>query len=466
MSYPPGHDTRLMVWTLLVPIGLLVLCVVLLCVLLARKSPADPQIAIDSSADRLERAVREEFVRNREESAATGRDLRTEIAGGLQNLADNILARMGEMSQLQHAQLESFSRAIEGLNQANTGKLEAIRGTVERQLATFSGTNELKLESVREVVERKLGELRQDNNLKLEAMRATVDEKLHATLEHRLGESFKLVSDRLEQVHTGLGEMRGLAAGVGDLKKVLTNIKTRGCWGEVQLGTLLDQMLTPDQFAANVAIGPDTNERVEFAVKLPGREVDAHPVWLPIDAKFPQEEYQRLVDAQDRADVEAAELASAALETSIKLEARKIRDKYIKPPYSTDFALMFLPTEGLFAEVLRRPGLCDGIQREFRVVLSGPTTLSAVLSSLQMGFRTLAIERRSSEVWNVLGAVKTEFGKFGQALEKVQKKLHEASSSIDDATRRSRAVERKLRSAQELPAGDLGDVEEQLMAEN
>jgi DNA recombination protein RmuC len=388
--------------------------------------------ALEKTGDRTDRAVREEFARSRSESGSAAGEARAELSAGLQKFGELVLGRINENTQFQQAQFVSFSQRLETLGTATETRLEAMRATVEK----------------------KLSDLQQDNTLKLDQMRATVDEKLHATLEQRLGESFKLVSERLEQVHTGLGEMRILATGVGDLKKVLTNIRTRGCWGEVQLGNLLDQMLTPDQFARNVAPNPETNERVEFAVKLPGREVDGNPVWLPIDAKFPQEEYQRLVDAQERGDVAAAEEASTALESSVKLEARKICEKYLNPPHTTDFGIMFLPTEGLFAEVLRRPGLCEGIQRNQRVVLSGPTTLASVLTSLQMGFRTLAIEKRSSEVWNVLGAVKTEFGKFGAALEKVQKKLSEATRSVEDAAVRSRAVVRKLQTAEQLPAAE------------
>ena len=492
-------------WTTIVIIALLVLIVGLLLVLLFGRDQGETMAAaIESSRERIERAVREEFGRNREESGQQHALAREESGRSISAFADSVQARVAELIQLQQGQLETFARQLTLLITQNEEKFDAIRTTMVRhlgelktevgeqhgagreelarsmkdlgetvvarmteigafqkqQLEVFSASfhalslnNEQKLEAMRATVERKLGELQQDNTQKLEAMRATVDEKLHATLEHRLGESFKIVSERLEQVHSGLGEMRTLAMGVGDLKKVLTNIKTRGCWGEVQLGTLLEQMLAPDQFAKNVATNPHSGERVEFAVRLPGREIDGAPAWLPIDAKFPQEEYQRLVDAQERGDVEAAEAASAALETGVKNEAKKISEKYLNPPHTTDFAILFLPTEGLFAEVLRRPGLCDSVQRN-RVVLCGPTTLAAVLSSFQMGFRTLAIEKQSSEVWNVLGAVKTEFGKFGTALEKVQKKLHEASNTIDDATRRSRMVERKLRSAQELPAAE------------
>jgi DNA recombination protein RmuC len=298
-------------------------------------------------------------------------------------------------------------------------------------------------------------------------MRKTVDEKLHATLEQRLGDSFKLVSERLEQVHRGLGEMQTLAAGVGDLKKVLTNVKTRGTWGEVQLEALLDQVLTAEQYEKNIATRPKSNERVEFAIRLPGREMgedDNRPVWLPIDAKFPMEDYQRLLEAQDRADPLAVEIAAKALEMRLRDEAKKIRDKYVEPPYTTDFAILYLPIEGLYAEALRRPGLAEALQRDWRVSIAGPTTLAALLNSLQMGFRTLAIEKRSSEVWGVLGAIKTEFGKFGEALEATRKKLEQATKSIESAGVRTRQIERKLKGVEALPMVEaqarLGELEE------
>jgi DNA recombination protein RmuC len=283
-------------------------------------------------------------------------------------------------------------------------------------------------------------------------MRATVDEKLQTTLEKRLGESFKQVSERLEQVYKGLGEMRNLATGVGDLKKVLTNVKTRGTWGEIRLSHILEQILTPDQYGVNVATKKNSNERVEFAIKLPGQDTDEQKVvWMPIDSKFPQEDYQRLLDAQEAADKELSEKSIKNLEMRIKTEAKFIKEKYIDPPHTTDFGIMFLPIEGLYAEVLRRPGLCDTLQREFRIVVTGPTTLAALLNSLQMGFRTLAIEKRSSEVWELLGVVKTEFGKFGDVLAKTKKKLKEASNTIGQAEVRTRAIERKLRDVEQVP---------------
>jgi DNA recombination protein RmuC len=307
------------------------------------------------------------------------------------------------------------------------------------------------LENVRAIVDLRLKELQNDNAQQIDKMRATVDEKLQGTLEKRLGESFKLVSDRLEQVHQGLGAMRQLASDVGGLQKVLANVKARGGWGEVQLGALLEQVLTPDQFARNVKTRDDTAENVEFAIKLPGEENGA-PVWLPIDAKFPMEDYQRLQAAQEKGDVDLVESAMKGLETQLKKSAREICAKYINPPRTTDFALMFLPTEGLYAEAIRRVGLVEQVQRECRVVFAGPTTLVALLNSLQMGFRTLAIQNRSSEVWNLLAGVKAEFGKFGEALSAVKDKLEQATKKMEDVDVRSRAITRKLRNVEELPS--------------
>jgi DNA recombination protein RmuC len=350
---------------------------------------------------------------------------------------------------------------LEALGQQQGGALKDSRTELVATLSKVAEQTDRKLEELKIAVERKLTQIQADNSAKLEEMRKTVDEKLQGTLEKRLGESFKLVSDRLEQVHKGLGEMQSLAVGVGDLKKVLTNVKTRGSWGEIQLGNLLDQILTPEQYEKNVATKTGSAERVEFALKLPGRE-DGKSVWLPIDAKFPKEDYERLVEAADRADVEAVEQASRQLEIRIKAEAADIHKKYIDIPNTTDFGILYLPTEGLYAEVLRRPGVADAVQRDFRVVIAGPTTLAALLNSLQMGFRTLAIEKRSSEVWNVLGAVKTEFGKFGGVIEKVQKKLQEASNVIDDAVARKKVMDRKLRTVTEMSAAEttaiLGEV--------
>jgi DNA recombination protein RmuC len=303
------------------------------------------------------------------------------------------------------------------------------------------------------MVESKLSAIQADNEKKLEQVRATVDEKLHATLEQRLGESFKQVADRLEQVHRGLGEMQSLAKDVGSLNRVLNNVKSRGTFGEVQLAGLLEQVFTPEQYATNVETVPHSGARVEFAIKLPGRREDGLPLWLPIDAKFPREDYERLLDAQERADKPEAEAAGKALEQRLRLEARTIREKYVAPPHTTEFAILFVPTEGLYAEALRRPGLMEALQREYRVTLTGPTTLLATLTSLQMGFRTLALEKRSAEVWEVLGAVKTEFGKFGEVLARTKKKLDEASNTIEQAQTRTNVMTRKLKGVEAMSEG-------------
>jgi DNA recombination protein RmuC len=303
---------------------------------------------------------------------------------------------------------------------------------------------------IRDTLERRLDAIQKDNTDKLELMRQTVDEKLHETLEKRLSESFKLVSERLELVHKGLGEMQALAAGVGDLKRVLSNVKTRGVLGEVQLASLLEQILTPEQYATNVATRPGSRDRVEFAIRFPGQDAD-HPVWLPVDCKFPTDDYQRLQNAQDAADPQGVEAAAKALETRIRNEAKSIGEKYLEPPATTDFGLLYLPMEGLYAEVLRRPGLFETVQRDYRIIICGPTTITALLNSLQMGFRTLAIEKRSSEVWKVLGAVKTEFGRFGDVLAQTKKQLQTVANSIDQAEVRTRQIERKLRDVETLP---------------
>lgn len=419
--------------------GALVLVLALQLILLRRtlaagdsaKGMAPEFQLIQSGLDRVERELRGELARSRQESAQAARSSREEQAQGLGRLGQALAAQVSQLGVLQGQQLESFAS----------------------QLARLTQSNDQRFEQLRLAVETRLGAIQADNASKLEEMRRTVDEKLHATLEQRLGESFRLVSERLEQVHKGLGEMQTLAAGVGDLKKVLTNVKTRGTWGEVQLEALLEQVMTIEQYEKNVATRPGSSERVEFAIRLPGRDMvgaAALPVWLPIDAKFPVEDYQRLVEAQERADVILVEQAGRALEMRLRDEAKKIRDKYIEPPHTTDFAILYLPTEGLYAEALRRPGLADTLQRESRVSIAGPTTLTALLNSLQMGFRTLAIERRSSEVWSVLGAVKTEFGKFGDVLEATRKKLEQATKSIESAGVRTRQIERKLKGVEAL----------------
>ena len=366
------------------------------------------------------------------DAALHSKQLRDEVGTTLKAFNDSLLKGLASMADGQQKQMESFSGQLNKLTESNEQKLDLLKTAVE-----------LKLTAIQE-----------DNTKQLEKMRETVDEKLQSTLEKRLGESFKQVGERLEQVHKGLGEMQSLASGVGDLKKVLTNVKSRGTWGEVQLGNLLEQVLAPDQYATNVAT-KDGGECVEFAVKLPGKSAEKDEVvWLPIDAKYPMEDYQRLIEAQENGDIVLADAAMKQLESRIKQEAVTIRNKYLNPPKTTDFAILFLPTEGLFAEVLRRPGLSDLLQREYRVMVAGPTTLWSLLNSLQMGFKTLAIEQRSSEVWNLLGAVKTEWSKYGDILAKVQKKLHEATDTIEDVHRRSRAVGRKLKMVQELPISD------------
>ena len=362
-----------------------------------------------------------------------GREQRQELTAAFTNFGDAAAQRISDSAMLQKVQLEAMSLTIGKLSESNEKKLEALRETVETRLQS----------------------IQIDNAKQLEQMRQTVDEKLQGTLEKRLGESFKQVSERLELVHKGLGEMQTLATGVGDLKKVLTNVKTRGTWGEVQLGTLLEQVLNPDQFATNVATKGGA-ERVEFAVKLPGQSSDKDEiVWLPIDAKFPIEDYQRLIEAQEIGDIAGVESAGKQLEIRVKACANDISKKYLNPPATTDFGILFLPIEGLFAEIIRRTGLTEVIQRECRVVIAGPTTLWSILNSLQMGFRTLAIQKRSSEVWNLLAAVKTEWTKYGDILDVVQKKLHQASETIEKAKTRSRAIGRKLKDVQELPASDV-----------
>ncbi|HTC22567.1 MAG TPA: DNA recombination protein RmuC [bacterium] len=337
--------------------------------------------------------------------------------------------------------------------EASSVQERAAREELNRLLFQITQVNEQKLESIRQTLEKQLKTLQEDNGQKLDQMRMVVDEKLQATLEKRLSDSFRQVSERLEKVHQGLGEMQLLASSVGDLKAVLTNVKTRGTWGEVQLESLLSQMLSPDQFSKNVATKKGSDDRVEFAVRLPGRGPgDGDEVWLPIDAKFPLEDYQRLMAAVEAGDSAGSEEHSKNLIHRIKLEAKTIKEKYLDPPHTTDFGILFLPTEGLYAEVLRQPGLSDFLQREHRIVITGPTTLAAILNSLQIGFRTLAIEKRSSEVWSLLGSVKKEFGLFTEVLEKTQKKLQEASNTIEKATVKTRAIERKLRNVEGLPA--------------
>ncbi len=367
--------------------------------------------------ERMEQGFREDFKQNREE-----------LSSSIRSFNETFLQQLKTMADIQKDQLEVFSR----------------------QLLTLTQSNEQRLDRMRETIEERLRTLQEENTKKLDQMREIVDKELHATLEKRLGESFRLVSERLEQVHKGLGEMQALASSVGDLKKVLSNVKTKGILGEIQLGALLEQILTPEQYVKNFATKRGSNERVEFAIKLPGKDDSGRYVYLPIDAKFHEADYNRLLEAYERGDHEIIEEAAKQLEQKIRLSAKEISEKYLDPPHTTDFAIMFLPVEGLYAEVLRRPGLFEALQREYRITITGPTTLSAFLNSLQMGFRTLAIEKRSSEIWELLGAVKTEFTKFGDLLDKTHKKLLEASNTIEDAAKKSRSIERRLRSVQQI----------------
>ncbi|HSU85514.1 MAG TPA: DNA recombination protein RmuC [Chthoniobacterales bacterium] len=385
--------------------------------------------ALDRAQEREERILREEAARSREEAARAAKAQREELNESLRSLGETNLKSISEIGNILKSQLETVA--------AQTGKL--------------TESNAARLEGLRSVVDARLQQLQEDNSRQIEKMRATVDEKLQGTLERRLGESFKIVSDRLEQVHKGLGTMQQLASDVGGLQRVLTNVKTRGGWGEVQLGAVLEEMLMPDQFTRNFRPKPETNEIVEFAVKLPGEGND-QPVWLPIDAKFPVEEHQRLLDAQEKGDLALIESAARNLETQLKKNARDICRKYINSPVTTNLAIMFLPTEGLYAEAIRRLGLVEQVQRECRVVFAGPTTLFAILSSLQMGFRTLAIQKSSSQVWNLLASVKTEFGKFGSLLEGVKKKLDQAANQIEDVARKSRTIQKRLDRVEQLPS--------------
>ncbi|MFZ4528451.1 MAG: DNA recombination protein RmuC [Undibacterium curvum] len=407
------------------------------------------------SQERTERSLREQL----QSTALAGRQ---EMGSNLARLQQALVQQLAQGAGLQKGQLDSFAQQLEQLRQTmllqsqggreeQTASLKQMADTLAQRIDQLTESNAQRMQEIRSTLEQKIQQLQAENSGKLEEMRKTVDEKLHATLEQRLGESFKLVSDRLEKVHQGLGEMQQLAIGVGDLKRVLTNVKTRGTWGEVQLEMVLEQMLTPDQYAKNVETVPGSGERVEFAVKLPGKEEGRAPVWMPIDAKFPKEQYERLLDAAERADAEGVALAGKELERSIRNEAKTIAEKYVSPPLTTDFAILFLPTEGLYAEVMRRPGLADDLQRSFRVSVAGPSTLSALLNSLQMGFRTLILEKRSSEVWQVLGAVKTEFGKFGEVLAATKSTLERAAKNIDQAEVRTRQMTRKLKQVEQMP---------------
>ena len=466
-------------WIMLGLLALNVLLLLWLALRPARPQAASPellqqlaaqgaQVAAQMAAqtERLERELRDELARS---AGGTRQELGTTLAA----LQQTLLAQQGDTVRTQNEQLDSFRVQLASMQQALADTLRQTTGSLNatalsaresqdaalrrfgeaqaEQLRALAEGNERRLAEVRTTVEARLQALQADNEKKLEQMRQTVDEKLHATLEQRLGESFKHVAERLEQVHRGLGEMQGLARDVGSLNRVLSNVKTRGIFGEVQLAGLLEQVFTPEQYAVNVETVPGTGARVEFAIRLPGRGAEGAAMWLPIDAKFPREDYERLLDAQDRADAAGVETAAKAIEQRLKLEAKTIREKYLAPPHTADFGILFVPTEGLYAEALRRPGLVEGLQRDHRVMLAGPTTLLATLNSLQMGFRTLALEKRSSEVWQVLGAVKTEFLKFGDVLAKTRKKLQEASNVIDDAETRTRVMGRALKQVEALP---------------
>jgi DNA recombination protein RmuC len=411
---------------ILILIVVIIILVVLIIVITKIFSIPEPLKSSDlknltDKIDKIENVFRTEFSNNR-----------GEISNSLKNYDDSISKRVLDISTMQNSQMESFAN----------------------RLATFTKTIDENLSKIIQVIDSKLKDIQNDNNKKLEEMRITVDEKLHKTLDTRLTESFRLVSDKLDAVHKGLGEMQILANGVGDLKKVLSNIKTRGIMGEYQLENILEQLLTPEQYSKNVKTKKGSSSMVEFAVKLPGKGLENKNIWLPIDSKFPLEDYHKLVDSYEKGDISLIEQNQKELLNKIKISAKDIKDKYIDPPNTTDFAIMFLPIEGLYAEILRHVGIFELLQKSYKVIITGPTTLSAILNSLQMGFRTLAIEKRTSEVWEVLGAVKTEFGNFGAILDKTQKKLHEASSVIDQASVRSRVIERKLQNVQKMPSAE------------
>lgn len=468
----------------LVAVAVLAIINVVLLVLLLRRAKNVDEENLLSEVRRVEESVRDEFSRQRDEAARAASTLREEVSHATTSGLERLLTQQGGAQQSVETKLEVFRGTLEGRLREFGESSDTRSSTMRRELNDSATQTRIELKNsladcskiqreqltdfaqrldkvgealnqqfdkVRQTLDAKLNELQAKNEQKLEEMRRTVDEKLEGTLEKRLGESFKLVSERLDQVHRGLGEMQAMASNVGDLKRVLTNVKVRGTWGEVQLGALLEQMLTREQYATNVAPKPGSGERVEFAVRLPGSEPDG-PIWLPIDAKFPQEDYQRLCEASERADFDGVATAGKALEARLRGQAKDIHDKYIAPPYTPDFAILFLASEGLYAEALRRPGLADRLQREHRVILAGPTTLAALLNSLQMGFRTLAIQQCSSEVWKILGAVKTEFSKFGEVLSKVKRTLDAASNQIEDTEKRTRAIDRTLRRVESLPA--------------
>jgi DNA recombination protein RmuC len=473
---------------LVVLIILALVALVLLVVLLVRKDrstadalaglqrqleQADAVVArvaeVTAAVARLDGLIRDEFARNREETQRTLRESREEQANSLTRFETTFTTNVKEINDLQRQKFDGFTKEQAVARETIDKQLAQMRETLSKEQTTSREAIDKQLTQVREVMERQLKSLQEDNSAKLEEMRKTVDEKLQESVEKRFNESFKLISDRLDMVHKGLGEMQTLANGVGDLKKVLTNVKTRGSLGEIQLGALLEQILSPEQYEHNAQTKKRSQQRVEYVIKLPGNDSDSDFVLLPIDSKFPIEDYQRLLEAYDGAGEEAIEVVSRSFEAAIKKSARDIRDKYINPPITTDFAILFVPTEGLYAEVLRRTGLFEQLQREFKIVVVGPANLAAFLSSLQMGFRTLAIEKRSSEVWGLLSAVKTEFGKFGDVVEGVKKKLGAATNDLDKIGTRTRVINQKLKTVQELPAEEsialLGESEDSIEVE-
>ncbi|WP_159272751.1 DNA recombination protein RmuC [Variovorax boronicumulans] len=424
--------------------ALAVVQLVLVIWLLARRPPPPDHsemlgvlAAMGRANERTERELRHEI-------GESSRGARQETAQAFATFQQSLVQQGAEATRTQNAQLDAFALQLASLQ-------KTLADTLNTQLQGLSESNARRLSEVRTTMETQLAQLQQSNTAKLDEMRKTVDEKLQSTLEARLGESFKQVADRLEQVHKGLGEMQTLAVGVGSLQRVLTNVKTRGVFGEVQLEALLEQVLTPEQYARQVETKPRSGQRVDFAIRFPGRGDDGAPVWLPIDAKFPRDDYERLIDAHERADAAGAEAAAKALETRIRVEAKSIAENYLAAPHTTDFAILFLPVESLYAEVLRRPGLMDAIQRQHRVTLAGPTTLLAMLNSLHMGFRTLALERQASEVWKVLGAVKTEFERYGEWVARIKEQVAKASDTIDKADTRAKQMRLALRKVEALP---------------
>ncbi|MEO8388306.1 MAG: DNA recombination protein RmuC [Polaromonas sp.] len=387
--------------------------------------------------DKLERELRREIGDN-------SRSSRQELATTFATFQQTLVQQSAEAIRTQNAQIDAFGQQLTLLQ-------KTLSDTLTTQLQSVSESNARRMGEVRETLEKQLAQLQQTNSAKLDEMRKTVDEKLQTTLEARLGESFKQVADRLEQVHKGLGEMQTLAVGVGNLQRVLTNVKTRGVFGEVQLEALLEQVLTPDQYAKQVETKPRSGQRVDFAIRFPGRGDDGEPVWLPVDAKFPRDDYERLLDAHERVDVLGVDVAGKALEARIRSEAKSIAENYLAAPHTTDFAILFLPVESLYAEVLRRPGLMDAIQRQHRVTLAGPTTFLAMLNSLHMGFRTLALEQQASEVWKVLGAVKTEFERYGEWVARIKEQVAKASDTLDKADTRAKQMRLALRKVEALP---------------